>query len=62
MLQKPEKYDKIKTKSGWLICPACGQQRLIKLLPTTRATDLQVYCRRCHKESIVNIPAFVPVP
>lgn len=51
---------KIKTNSGWLHCPVCGQ-KLIKLLPNTRASNLLVYCRKCGEESVVNIPS-APAP
>ncbi len=59
MQRKPE-YGKIKT-TQWLVCPACGVGKVLKLLPSTEAKNLIVFCRVCHKESIVNIP-LVPVP
>ena len=43
------------------MCPACGRGKVLKLLPETEAKKLIVHCKRCNKESIVNIP-FVPVP
>ena len=42
------------------MCPVCGQ-KLLRLLSTTTVEDLPVYCKRCHQESIVNIPP-EPVP
>ncbi len=62
MLQKPEKYDKINAHDGWLRCPRCGQKKVQRVLSTTRATALPIYCRRCKCESIVNIPAIEPEP
>lgn len=44
-------------QNGWLICPACRQWKVLRLLPDTEVKHLPVYCKRCHKESIVNIPA-----
>lgn len=52
---------KIKTNQEWLLCPACGRGKVLRLLPDTRATDLIVHCKVCKKESVVNIP-FVPAP
>lgn len=53
--------DKIKTNQGWLMCPVCGKQKLARLLPTTKVENLALHCKRCGKESIVNI-AFEPEP
>lgn len=52
---------KIKTNQGWLTCPACGRAKVLRVLPSTEARDLVVYCKVCKKESIVNIPS-VPEP
>lgn len=38
----------------WLRCPHCGG-KLLKRLPTTEARDLPLYCKRCKRESILNI-------
>lgn len=54
-LTTPKRYDKIKANNGWLICPACGQWKVLRLLPETEAKNLIVYCKRCHRESVVNI-------
>ncbi len=53
--------DKITAEQKWLMCPACGRAKVLKLLPTTEARDLIVYCKSCKAESIVNIPQ-VPEP
>lgn len=53
--------DIINQKRRWLSCPLCGRGKVLKLLPTTSATDLIVYCRNCKRESIVNIDP-VPAP
>ena len=43
------------------MCPVCRRQKLIPLLPTTRCTDVVVYCKICRAELVLNIP-LVPVP
>lgn len=59
-LQNSKECDKIMTNRGWLTCPHC-RRKLIRLLPTTQAADLVVYCRDCKHESIVNI-SLEPAP
>lgn len=54
-MQSSKEYGKIETKGGWLLCPICHRQKVLKLLPETRATQLVVYCKNCKQESIVNI-------
>ena len=58
-LNSQKKCGKIETKPRWLKCPACGLGKVLKLIPGTSASNLVVYCKRCGKESIVNI---APVP
>lgn len=60
-MQSGNKCGKISTNQRWLKCPACGLGKVQKLIPGTRAENLVVYCKRCGKESIVNI-GLVPVP
>lgn len=55
VLQSVPACDRIKTNNGWLICPACGQWKVLRLRPDTEAKNLLVYCKRCHRESVVNI-------
>lgn len=41
---------------GWLQCPYCGRnKRLLQVRPDTQAENLQVYCRDCKREMILNI-------
>ncbi|MGM9626921.1 MAG: cysteine-rich KTR domain-containing protein [Faecousia sp.] len=47
--------DKIKTNRRRFLCPACGRHTVLFLLPTTEVKDLPVKCKRCGKESVVNI-------
>lgn len=44
----------------WLPCPACGNPKLLKFRPDTRAKNLVVYCKWCKKENIININLRVP--
>lgn len=55
MLQSQPEHAKLVTKDGWLLCPHCGKQKVLRIYPETRARCLQVYCKRCGRESIVNI-------
>lgn len=45
---------KIKANPERVVCPTCGFL-LARTLPTTQATDLLLYCRKCHKQVLVNI-------
>lgn len=51
---------RIESSRGMLCCPVCGLP-IHKLLPETEARQFVIYCKRCHKESIVDISS-VPVP
>ena len=53
---------RITVSKGWVICPVCGRQRVLHVLPTTAVKDLPVFCKRCRVESVVNIPTKVPEP
>ena len=61
MLQKPESHVKIDTNQKRFLCPVCGKHTLLWLLPSTRVRDLPVKCKRCGRESVVNIE-FEPEP
>ena len=54
-MQSPNKTDTIRVRDGWLICPACGKHKVLRLDPETTAHKLPVFCKRCGTESIVNI-------
>lgn len=57
MLQVTEEHGKLLTvKDGYLICPTCQQnRRLQRINPETTAHNLQVYCRSCKTEHIIDI-------
>lgn len=43
-------------RDGWLQCPiCCRNNRMLRIFPDTKATGLQVHCRLCKAEIIVNI-------
>lgn len=42
-------------ESGWLICPYCHRWKLLRIWPETQAKNLQVFCRSCRREIIVDI-------
>lgn len=45
----------IPVRDGYVDCPYCGAGRLLRVRPETTASALQIYCRRCKREMIVNI-------
>lgn len=55
MLKTDHECGKLIVRNGWLMCPHCGKMKVLRLDPETTAHALPVYCRRCGKESIVNI-------
>lgn len=57
MLQSERECGKILTvKDGWLVCPGCGRNRkVIRVRPETTAQQLQVFCRMCKREYIVDM-------
>lgn len=46
---------KISVESGWVICPICGKGKLLKLLPDSVVHSVPCKCKRCGRETIVNI-------
>ena len=60
-MQTEQQISEAKANLKRFLCPACGKHTVLWLLPTTEVKDLPVKCKRCGKESIVNIPS-VPVP
>lgn len=37
------------------LCPLCGKHTVLWLLPDTEIKNLPIKCKRCGKESIVNV-------
>ncbi len=54
-MQSENKCGKMVTKGGYLLCPICHRQKVLRLLPETRGQQIVVYCKTCKQESIVNI-------
>ena len=55
MLQSEKSYDKMRTKDGYLLCPICKRQKVLRILPDTVGKRIPVWCKNCKQESIVNI-------
>ena len=54
-MQSTEKRGMIPVvKDGFLVCPYDGN-RIMRVLPETKARCLQVFCRKCKREYVVNI-------
>ena len=60
-MQENLKTEDTKSDQRRFLCPVCGKHTVLWLLPTTEVKDLPIKCKRCGKESIVNISS-VPVP
>ena len=40
---------------GFLSCPRCGKQKLLRVTHETEARALPVYCKNCRREYKINI-------
>ena len=60
-MQEQQQNEESKLNQRRFFCPVCGKHTVLWLLPTTEVKDLPIKCKRCGKESIVNISS-VPVP
>lgn len=55
-MRSEEKCATLVTKDGWITCPVCGRNhRLLRILDSTEANNLPVYCRTCRREIILDI-------
>lgn len=55
VLQKCGRRGKLAVKDGWLMCPACGRGKVLKVREDTEVKNLEVCCKLCRQKSIVNI-------
>lgn len=55
-MQNTEHCGKIRTRDGYLLCPICQRQKVLRILPETSGSQIPVWCKNCRKESIVDIP------
>ena len=51
---KPKSDEGIRRR---FLCPICEKHTVLWLLPSTEIKDLPIKCKRCGKESVVNIIA-----
>lgn len=43
-------------KDGYLVCPRCRiNRKVMRILPTTTASDLQIFCKSCKSEILIDI-------
>ncbi len=54
-MQTEIRCGKMVTRDGYLLCPICQRQKVLRILPGTEGKQIAVYCKNCRKESIVNI-------
>ena len=55
-MQVAGKRAKLVVENGWLICPNCNRNiHLLRIRPDTEARNLQVFCRGCRTEIVLNI-------
>lgn len=55
-MQTGKNCDKLVVKDGWLTCPVCKRNnRLLRVRPDTEARNLQIYCKTCRSELVLNI-------
>ena len=40
---------------GFLTCPNCGKQNLLRVTKETEARALPIYCKHCRREYKINI-------
>ena len=45
----------VKTQLRRFLCPLCGKHTVLWLFPNTEIKNLPIKCKRCGKESVVNV-------
>ncbi len=54
-MQNTKSCGKIVTKDGFILCPICKRQKVLRVLPDTSGKRIPIYCRNCKQESIIDI-------
>ena len=55
-MQTEKNCGKLVVKDGWITCPVCQRNiHLLKIRSDTEARNLQVFCRTCRREIILDI-------
>ena len=54
-LQDKASCGKLTVKDGWVMCPACGRGKVLKVRADTEVKNLEVCCKLCRQKTIVNI-------
>ena len=55
VLQNPREAVKLDIRNHKIVCPRCGRGTQQVVRPDTSAMNLQVFCRLCKAEFVVNI-------
>ena len=51
-----QRRGKLVVKDGWITCPRCSRNiHLLRVRPDTQARNLQVFCRVCRTEIVLDI-------
>lgn len=45
----------IPKRGGYIGCPFCSNSKLLRVPDSTEARALPVYCRKCHREILIDI-------
>lgn len=53
-MQRTKQPDKLVTKEGWVLCPDCGEMKLLRLPPDGKIRAF-AYCRHCKREKFLDI-------
>lgn len=55
MMNRQKYGTMLAVNDGYLVCPYCRAGKLQRIRPETRASRLQIYCRKCKHEILVDI-------
>lgn len=53
-MRSKEKAGKIVSADGWVMCPDCGEMKLLRLPPDGKVKAF-AYCRHCKREKFLDI-------